>query len=131
MLEGIKVADAASYSPEGETLGSLKAINFIFGTNGSGKTTISRVIGDPDAHASCALSWRRGQKIECLVYNSDFITKNFVPQLRGIFTLGETETEILTRIEAAKTRVKGLEDDVAQLQVTLGADEAPPASVPS
>lgn len=64
-------------------------------------------------------------------YNSDFITKNFVPQLRGIFTLGETETEILTRIEAAKTRVKGLEDDVAQLQVILGADEAPPASVPS
>jgi wobble nucleotide-excising tRNase len=123
VIEEIKIFGEASYSHDGAMLSSLKAINFIFGTNGSGKTTISRVIGNPSAHASCTVTWRKGQQIDCLVYNSDFVKKNFVPQLRGIFTLGETETDILARIETAQAMVKDLEDGIVQLQASLGATD--------
>jgi len=65
VLKEIKIAGNASYSSEGEKLASLKPINFIFGTNGAGKTTISRVINDPASYASCALTWEKGQTLIC------------------------------------------------------------------
>jgi ABC-type transport system involved in cytochrome c biogenesis ATPase subunit len=49
MLQTIFVAGQATYSAAGQSLGPCKNINFIFGTNGSGKTTISRVVADPVA----------------------------------------------------------------------------------
>lgn len=124
MLREIKVAGTASYSSEGQTLASLKPINFIFGTNGAGKTSISRVINDPDAYASCALTWENGQRLACLVYNSDFVRRNFAPQLPGIFTLGQAESDTLEKIEKSKARVKDLDHDIAQLNGTLGPADA-------
>jgi wobble nucleotide-excising tRNase len=124
VLQEIKIAGEASYSREGERLVSLRPINFIFGTNGVGKTTISRVINDPDSYASCVLTWKGGRPLACLVYNSDFVARNFAPQLPGIFTLGEAASDTLDKIDKAKRRVKDLEDDIAQLKGTLGSAEA-------
>lgn len=120
MLQAVKIAGEASYSAVGETLDALKQINFIFGTNGAGKTTISRVIADPGAYASCSVRWKQGRELVCLVYNSDFVARNFASQLPGIFTLGETERDTLDKIEAAKTKAAGFRNDIAQLEGTLG-----------
>lgn len=124
MLQRIKIAGEASYSGNGEILDALKPINFIFGTNGAGKTTISRVINDPDAYPSCSMTWSQGRKPVRLVYNSDFVARNFGAQLPGIFTLGETARETLDQIATAKAKVKELEDDIAQKEGTLGADDS-------
>jgi wobble nucleotide-excising tRNase len=91
MIETIVIANVASYTPAGVTLSGLKPVNFFFGTNGTGKTTVSRVIADPAAHPTCSLKWNKGQPVKALVYNRDFVARNFTPQLQGIFTLGETE----------------------------------------
>ncbi|SCB53261.1 Wobble nucleotide-excising tRNase [Bradyrhizobium yuanmingense] len=120
VLQEIIVAGTASYSTEGQKLTSLKPINFIFGTNGAGKTTISRFINHPDSHPSCTLNWEKGQVVTCRVYNSDFVARNYAPQLPGIFTLGEAERETLDNVEKANGRVKDLEDGIAQLNGTLG-----------
>jgi ABC-type Fe3+/spermidine/putrescine transport system ATPase subunit len=48
MLQSIHIAGHATFTVDGQCLEHCKQINFIFGTNGSGKTTISRVIADPD-----------------------------------------------------------------------------------
>lgn len=120
MLSEIKIAGQATYSPVGETLDGLKEINFIFGTNGTGKTTISRVIANPDSFPTCGLTWERGQIIDTLVYNRDFVEQNYRPQWRGIFTLGKTEGDILTRIEAARTSVGNLQEEIAGLETILG-----------
>ena len=77
MLQEILIANVASYPQVSQKLSDLKAVNYIFGTNGSGKTTISRVIADPESRPSCSLKWVKDQLIERLVYNSDFITKNY------------------------------------------------------
>tara|TARA_R110000868_G_scaffold115254_1_gene307897 strand:+ start:386 stop:2578 length:2193 start_codon:yes stop_codon:yes gene_type:complete len=120
MLQEITIANEASYSGAGQALGNLKSINFIFGTNGSGKTTISRVIANPASYPTCALSWLAGTARECLVYNSDFATRNFVSQMPGIFTLGEAEGEIITEIEAKTQQVQSITLDIQRLENTLG-----------
>ena len=89
MLKEILIGGVASYATVKQQIASCKAINFIFGTNGSGKTTISRVIADPANYPTCTLSWTGGSEIERLVYNSDFIARNFSSNMPGIFTLGE------------------------------------------
>ncbi len=91
MLQNLLIADCASYPTGGQALGPCKPINFIFGTNGSGKTTISRVIADPAAHPACSVTWAGGREIERLVYNSDFTAKNFSSSMPGIFTLGSAD----------------------------------------
>jgi wobble nucleotide-excising tRNase len=123
MLAEIKIAGLASYSPVGASLSGLKPINFIFGTNGSGKTTISRVISDPDGNPTCSLVWQKGQALERLVYNRDFVDRSFGPQFRGIFTLGESEKSTLEKIDKARADVKAVEDAIAQLEGTLGLSD--------
>ena len=123
MLEEIRIAEVATYPNEAQALDGLRAVNFVFGTNGSGKTTISRVIADPAGHATCHLSWRDGRRLETLVYNSDFVERNFTPQLRGIFTLGEAEAETLRKIEVGRVKIAELHGDLATLQAKLGLDD--------
>lgn len=125
MLTEISIASVASYTSAAARLDDLKAINFIFGTNGTGKTTISRVLDDPDAHPTCSLSWVNGKPLERLVYNRDFVDRNFAAQLRGIFTLGEAEKDTLAKIDQAKDDVKKAEDAINQLEGTLGLPDQP------
>jgi wobble nucleotide-excising tRNase len=119
MLSAISITNEASYSANTQSLAGLRSINFIFGTNGSGKTTISRVVADPASKPSCSLMWT-GQPLERLVYNSDFALRTFAQQMQGIFTLGQAEAETLTRIETATALVQSLTRDMTQLQNTLG-----------
>lgn len=120
MLQTITIAGTASYNTQ-QSLTGLRAINFIFGTNGSGKTTISRVINDPASRGTCSLGWTGGRDVERLVYNSDFCGRNFAQQMRGIFTLGATEGDTIAQIEAARAKVAEYNDQIAKLEDTLGA----------
>jgi wobble nucleotide-excising tRNase len=123
MLQSILVAGQATYSAAGASLGPCKNINFIFGTNGSGKTTISRVIADPVAHPQCQLTWVDGREVERLVYNSDFVERNFTSTLRGIFTLGEESAETIVKIEAAKDKQHEHQAALSSLESNLkGSD---------
>ncbi len=59
MLSYIKLANVASYDHEGISLSNLKKINFIYGANGCGKTTLSNYLYEPTnpSYASCELRW--------------------------------------------------------------------------
>lgn len=123
MLQEIIVAGHATYSAEGQSLAPCKPINFVFGTNGSGKTTISRVIADSPSYPSCRLTWANGRVVERLVYNSDFMERNFTSNMKGIFTLGKESVETIARIEAAKAQQLQNEGELRSLQDNLkGAD---------
>ena len=64
--------DAATFHEEPI---DLTYINFFFGKNGSGKSTIAKAMKDPET-----LTWQNGVNSDnytVLVYNQDFIDSNF------------------------------------------------------
>lgn len=73
-------------------------INFFYGNNGTGKSTIARAILADDG-----LSWQQGKSsadYSVLVYNQEFIEANFrsYGNLKGVFTVGEQNIEIQNQI---------------------------------
>lgn len=105
MIELITLSDIATYSPSSpQTIQNLKAVNYFYGANGAGKTTISRLINNPAISTSSKIVWAKGNQISAMVYNNDFISSNFTysKQFKGVFTLGEAEQAQLDRLEELK-----------------------------
>jgi wobble nucleotide-excising tRNase len=101
MISEIEINDVATFQ-EIQTLNGLKKFNYLFGANGTGKTTISRVIDSPDDYSSCSITWQNQTPLETRVYNRNFVVRNFNQQLKGVFTLGETAQEVLDKIGEVK-----------------------------
>ena len=103
LITNIKL-DAATF--HGETV-EPTYINFFFGKNGAGKTTVASAFEDP----SC-LEWQSGinpTDYTILVYNQEFINRNLANygDLKGVFTLSkenaETRKQIDDKTEERKT----------------------------
>lgn len=124
MIESIHIVGTASYANP-VAVDGLARFNFFFGANGSGKTTISRVIGNESAYAGCSIKWRAGTRIETLVYNQDFVNANFnqSADLKGIFTLGEKNVETLRLIGEAKNEIDGLTQKIEGLTLGLEGED--------
>ena len=74
MIEQIHIKNVATFKDE--YLSDLKKVNFIYGSNGSGKTTISNVIKSVGEYKDCELSWDGGIPLSTLVYNKSFKAKH-------------------------------------------------------
>ena len=125
MIESITIADIATFGSTPEALGGLSQFNFAFGSNGTGKTTISRVIADEVNFPTCKVTWKAGTKLEPMVYNHDFVERNLIQsaELKGVFTLGEKQVDTLTKIAAAKVDLDTLTTRIENLTQGLqGAD---------
>jgi wobble nucleotide-excising tRNase len=125
MINQINIRGTATFGNTLQTLDDLKKFNYFFGANGSGKTTISKVIANSTQFSDCGISWERDLPMEICVYNRDFVEHNFSQQspLKGVFTLGEKETDTLSVIEATKSDIDKLVNDIKNLTTTLqGAD---------
>ena len=91
MIKKITIRDVASYDKEGVVLDDLRKVNFIYGGNGTGKTTIGRVIGSVDCEEEfpkCEVEWE-GEEREVYVYNKDFKESNLKESMPGVFSFGE------------------------------------------
>lgn len=115
MIEKIEIKYTATY--KNEILGNLNKINFIYGNNGSGKTTISRIIKDESKYSSCTIKWKDNTKLEALVYNSDFVEDNFQPsqEIKGIFTLGKEESDTHKKIDLEKSEIEKLNKELSDI----------------
>jgi len=125
MIESMTIASIATFGPASEVLRDLSKFNFLFGANGSGKTTISRVIADETKFPTCDVVWKAGTKLQPLVYNHDFVERNFnqSAELKGVFTLGEKQLDTLAKIAAAKVEYDALTTKIENLAQGLqGAD---------
>lgn len=127
MIESMEIGGVATYGPAPQALVRLSKLNFFYGSNGSGKTTITRVIADEALHPTCRVAWRGGAKLEALVYNRDYVQRNFNPSalLKGIFTLGVENVDAAESIAAAKSALDGFDRSLETLKGTLsGVDGA-------
>ena len=68
---------------------------------------------------------RRAARIETIVFNRDFVERNFnqPTELKGVFTLGEKNIDILNKIAAAKSEVDESGEKIAKLTVTLNGGD--------
>ena len=120
MIENIHLANEGWYDSDGTTLDGLRTVNYVFGPNGSGKTTISRVIADGGKCPDCTVSWKDGTELERLVYNRDFVTDHFDAEgsIKGIYTFGEN-IEVAKEIDVLKGEQSLFEKDISALRKTL------------
>jgi wobble nucleotide-excising tRNase len=121
MIERIEVAGCTSYSETAAVMDDLRLVNFAYGANGAGKTTISRLIADISPFPKCTVSWRNDHKLYPLVYNRDFVRNNFSEngKLKGIFTLGKQDIDVQNQIAQAKLNSDSFLAQIAQLKITL------------
>ncbi|QDT53897.1 hypothetical protein Pan44_19230 [Caulifigura coniformis] len=122
MIESITLVEVASYGTTAEVMSDLRELNYVFGTNGCGKTTIGRVIADRASHASCPIAWKGNAPLETLVYNRDFVERSFSQsaELKGVFTLGEQNIETLQKIKDLAAEVDALTKKLEKLGESLG-----------
>ncbi len=102
MIKSIIIKKVATYDKTGIQVNDLKKVNFIYGANGCGKTTISNFLYNltDNKFNHCSLSWQNSNSVATLVYNKEFRERNFGKgKLGGIFTLGEATAEQIKNIE--------------------------------
>ncbi|CAK7037727.1 MAG: hypothetical protein BACD_00184 [Bacteroides rodentium] len=88
-------------------------INFMFGKNGSGKTTISRCIRDD----SISSEWAPGVEysdVKLMVYNEDFIADNIQSygNIPGVFTITKQSAEDKAKIDARNGDLRKLSGEI-------------------
>ena len=130
MIENIFLTNEGSYDSDGAELGDLQDVNFIFGSNGAGKTTISRVIEEPRGRPTCKVSWKDGVALEARVYNRDFVRSHFdeSSSIKGIYTFGENLEEV-KEIETLAAKRSEFDADLAKLQKTLNGSVGNPGKI--
>ena len=123
MITSITMKDVASYSNEGVTFDNMDKVNLIFGSNGTGKTTISSFMkeysgsqetGNPiaDRFAQCGVTWEDARRQKILVYNRQFKKENIGnTSMPGVFIMGKDA------VDTAKD-VEKLEQELAQKKKT-------------
>ena len=122
MIESIQISRTATYGDAPQALTDLKMFTYIYGSNGSGKTTISRIIANvaDTVHSGCRIVWKGGSPLEVMVYNRDFVQSNFgEAAIKGVFTLGKQSVEEVESLRLAAVEVTKRAADIVNFKATL------------
>lgn len=115
MIKSITIKNIATYdSTNGVRIDNLKKINFLYGTNGCGKTTLSNFLLNPSdqKYMNCSIEWKNETHLKTLVYNKEFRKRNFGNgKLNGVFTLGQATTDQIQIIEDKTIKLKELKEE--------------------
>ena len=102
----------------------LRKINFIYGANGSGKTTISKLLNNSGGSDKVTINWKNNIQSKILVYNKDFRKANFRKgNIDGVFTLGQATQDEIDIINIHKANLKELKDKGIKRKETLLSQE--------
>lgn len=104
MINKIEITNIATY--RSTSVMKPKKINFVYGGNGTGKTTLSRLIADESISSDSKIEWDAPSHEKVVFYNRDFVERNFSEDkaLPGIFTLGSESIELQNEIFELKNQ---------------------------
>ncbi len=124
MIKSIVVENVASFKGKPVIIDDLNKLCFFYGENGSGKTTISKIIDDVNIYSGCEVNWDNGIELTPLVYNRDFKDRLFMMdfKMRGVFTLGEDNVKARGQIETLNKHISTLENEIAVARKTLDGE---------
>jgi wobble nucleotide-excising tRNase len=108
-ITSLTIKSVASYDAVGQTINNLKRLNFFFGFNGTGKSTVARYL----YNLSLPLTEQSADYTECsqvgynpaleiiLVYDERFKKENFIDKnvVTGIFSLNQKNATVDAKIE--------------------------------
>ncbi|QMW05453.1 AAA family ATPase [Spirosoma foliorum] len=118
MISKILLDQVASYTEKVEFEPS--EINYLYGSNGTGKTTISNLIASQDLFTNSSINWKASQ-LDTLVYNKVFVEANFgqSKKIKGIFTLGKNSVEAYEYISNMQTKINAIDNEIINLNRSL------------
>lgn len=113
MLEKIELMGVASYQSRA-ILETDKKVNIIYGLNGTGKSTLSNFLYNPDSSSYEQCSVDKNDDEMILVYNQQFIHDQFyvADNLKGIFSLSKENKDIEVKVNAAESELQTLQRNV-------------------
>ena len=119
MIKSIKILNEASFKEE-VMIENLQKVNIIYGANGTGKSTISKVLSDTEGkYPECFIDWTDDTPLDVLTYNKDFQDRNFVENMPGIFTLGEATIEEEKIIKEKNEQLNQIEEEGKNYQKNI------------
>lgn len=120
MIKSINVKNCASYNEVGISLSNCNKVNFIYGHNGSGKSTISNFLMGINSHiySDCSLEWETGTETDILVYNKNFRQRN-LNSMPGVFTLGESTAEQLKHLDELNNELENRRKELACVEKNI------------
>ncbi len=128
MIKSINVKNVATFDNQGIVIDDLKRINFIYGGNGSGKTTIANYLDglsrEPSAHyKDCSVDWIDNEREEIRVYSKNFKENNVVNAvgMPGVFTLGSASKEAKEKIDNLKEEIQEIQKEINQHENSIKA----------
>lgn len=106
--------DAVASFKQATSLETDKKINLVYGLNGTGKSTISNFLYEPDDPAFLQCLKTQDQSIPIFVYNQKFIRDNFfvADNLKGIFSLSKENKAVEQKIAEATKKQTELEESL-------------------
>ena len=124
MIKTINMKNCASYDDEGISICNCNKVNYIYGHNGSGKSTISNYLQTPSLaqFGDCSIEWELGTEAEVLVYNKNFRLKN-LQSMPGVFTLGEATAEQIKHLEELKQAKEKRRNEMLTLKNNIQENE--------
>lgn len=121
MITEVDLSGTPCFAP-GAALKDLKKVNFIFGPNGTGKTSITRILSQgPDD--SRITHTDESSNREILVLNSTYIEGTFQDAEDGIFFLGTQSIANENDIEYNKKKRDQLSEEIESLKSDKGSAE--------
>lgn len=121
MIESILLKNIASYDQNGIEITDLKKVNFFFGANGSGKSTIAKYLHNLSKNTTdrtadfddCENNGYDQVNHQILVYDENFVDENFNRNsvLKGVFSLNQTNDTIDRQIAIKQTVIQNLADN--------------------
>lgn len=116
MIKKVTLNNVATFKNKVEFSPNL--INYIYGFNGSGKTTISNVLLNPNYYKDCIVEKDSDDSAEMVVYNKSFVDQLFTDssKLKGIFTLGKDSVKSLEIIDNSKMEIDRIRKENSALK---------------
>ena len=121
MIDSIHIKNVASYGETGGEIQNLKKMNFFFGANGTGKSTIARYLynvslteGEEDHRfAESTQNGFDSTKETIKVFDADYVSSNFYnnDSLDGVFSLNEKNDVIDKEIINKEADIKRIDSD--------------------